>query len=400
MEAGAQLLSTRYRQMRRLIADSGLTEQVRTASTAYGILRDGHVHRLRMNSPVDFLRLGALRPWSKAKLLRLVYDTLRHRRLLRWDNLSEAAVIDEESAAEYCLRRFGREVLEYFVDPLCGSTYEQDPEDMSAVSLLFAVRAVAGAGTFNFEQGTNELPRHLMRRVPVTLNAEVTCVEEEAGGVIVQWTDSEGNTNVTRASACIVAVQGPLTAPLVPGLTIDQKEYLRSIRYAPDTHVCFGLSSPPPGPATYLTIPRQEHKDLAALILDHKKAPGRVLPGKGLLTVYFRAAWAQQHQGLQHADIADEALEALGSVLPRLADHVLEHREMTYVHHWEHALLVAPVGWHRRTRQFVDSLEPRSRIQLAGDYFGLSYTNCALASGERAAEHVGALFEPDGDSAL
>lgn len=124
MEAGAQLLSTRYRQMRRLIADPGPTEQVRTASTAYGVLWDGQVHRLRMNSPV-------------------------------------------ESAAEYCLRRFGREVLEYFVDPLCGSTYEQDPEDMSAVSLLFAVRAVAGAGSRRSDPGPQEgaWPRAAVQRV-------------------------------------------------------------------------------------------------------------------------------------------------------------------------------------------------------------------------------------------
>ncbi|MFB7636802.1 FAD-dependent oxidoreductase [Streptomyces sp. NPDC056149] len=121
---------------------------------------------------------------------------------------------------------------------------------------------------------------------------------------------------------------------------------------------------------------------------DHRISPDCTPTGKGLLSLHLHPTWSRQRLDLDDTTITTDALVALRTALPSLADHVDAHREMTFIHRWQQAVLNRPPGGYKALAAFAQSLDPHSPIQLAGDYLSLTLTNAALATGERAAERI------------
>ncbi|MET8829514.1 NAD(P)/FAD-dependent oxidoreductase [Streptomyces sp. NPDC004610] len=394
IDRGASWLSHNYGPMIQLLEDAGLTSLMLPCSSELGVLREGVIHRLSFVRTSGLLRTGLLGWRSKLKALNLLRDLAAARRSLRWHDMSGAAGIDTESAYDYATRRLDRPLLDYLVEPLCSTQFLAPADEVAAVGAFSIMWGTFGAASFTFDGGVGRLPSlilglPLMRseRTRVELDARVREVRPDGDGVQVTW-ERDGTTRVERGRACVVAVPGPIAAEIVPSLTGDQREFLTGLRYTRDIHVTFGLREPPRETALGVAIPLREHPDLCVALYEHNLGPGRTPEGRGLVSLVFRHHWSAARTALDDDKVIDDSLIAVGEVLPGLAAHIAEHREMAAVQRWDRAVLARPAGGYHALARFTGGLDPQAPIQLAGDYFAYSTTNASLATGEEAARRV------------
>ncbi|MEU0687811.1 protoporphyrinogen/coproporphyrinogen oxidase [Streptomyces uncialis] len=398
IDRGASWLSHNYRPMIELLEETGLASRMLPCSSELGVLRDGRVHRLSFVRPTDLLRTGLLGWRSKLRALRLLRDLAAARPALSWNDMSKAAGIDIESAQEYALRRLDRPLLDHLVEPLCSTQFLAPADEVSAVGVLSIMWGTFGAASFTFDGGVGRLPTLLLglplmrsEQTRVELNARVSDVARDGDGVKVTW-ERDGASSTERGDACVVAVPGPIAAGIVPSLTDDQRTYLTGLRYTSDVHVTFGLREATDETALGVAVPLREHPDLCVVLHEHNLGPGRAPAGHGLVSLIFRDHWSTARITLDDDTVIEDSLTAVNEVLPELAAHIGEQREMAAVQRWDRAVLARPAGGYRDLARFTSSLDPRSPIQLAGDYFAYSTTNASLATGQTAAQRVNALL--------
>jgi len=386
IDTGASVLPRSYRQMLALIADAGLADQVEATSNVMAVLRDGVVHRLDgigLRALVGTKLLG-LR--SKAALATALLDVARCWKDEHWYDLSGAQALDTESVGDFARRRLTPEIADYLIAPICNSLFLTPPDDVAKVALLFCLGAMAGQSFFSSREGVGFLTAGLARQLRVEYSATVEAVEEDRAGVRVHWTRPGEGAHDERACAAVIAVPATQVPGLFDQVTPDQAALLSTRIYSRSIVTSFGLARPPPDePSVWLNVPRQAGiPDLTALILDHNKAPGRVPPGRGMITTYWMRDWSARRWDDDDDRLARDAVAAASKVLPKLGDQV----EMTCVRRWDPCVSVRRPGGYKALRAFMAGLDPASRVQLAGDYFTSISSNGSLASGERAASRV------------
>jgi oxygen-dependent protoporphyrinogen oxidase len=84
------------------------------------LVRDGRVHGLSV-APHGLFTSGYLSPLARLRLLLEPFAP---------------TVEADESIADFVRRRFGREFLDYLIDPLVGGLYAGDPERLSMAAVL------------------------------------------------------------------------------------------------------------------------------------------------------------------------------------------------------------------------------------------------------------------------
>ena len=386
IDTAASILSTGYKQTLALIADAGLAAQVQPTSGVMGVLRDGTVHRLNGLGVSSILGTGLLGVRSKIALLGALRDLARCCKGAHWYDLSGAEAADTESAGAFARRRLTAELAEYLIDPMCHDLFLTASAEVFKLPLLFFLGALAGRSFFNSPSGVGFLTEGLARQLRVECSATVEAVEEHARGVRVHWTRPGEAAHQEGACAAVIALPAVHVPPIYRQLTDEQAAFLNVGIYARSIVVSFGLARPPPGEsAMWLTVPKVAGPpDLAALILEHNKAPGRVPPGRGMVTTFWMRDWSRRRWDDDDAAIARDAVSAAGKVLSTMGDEV----EMTHVRRWDPCVSVRAPGGYKMLRRFVAGLDPSSRVQLAGDYFTSLSTNGSLCSGEWAAVRV------------
>ncbi|MGW6292320.1 protoporphyrinogen/coproporphyrinogen oxidase [Streptomyces sp. NPDC055058] len=286
IDTGAALLPDSYREMRRLIRDAGLTDDVEPSGDIYGFLRNGTVHRFGKNLPLRLLTTGLLSPGSKLRLLRLAADAHSLKDRISFRDLTLVPEADE-SCTGYADRRLNQELFDYLIEPLSTNYYFAPPEELSMTHVYLAATAALGTGYFNSPKGMSFLPRGLAEQLDVRHHSTVHSVEEESDGVVVRYTDHLGGECRESAAGCVIAVPGPLVPGIWPGIPAAMRSYLSRLRYSTCLHVSFGLSERPAEPSTWIFVPRREYPGGLGLCIDHNRAPGRAPRGKGLITLYW-----------------------------------------------------------------------------------------------------------------
>ncbi len=177
----------------------------------------------------------------------------------------------DESLADFCRRRLGREALDRLVGPMVSGIFAGDPETMSLRSCfprihqleveyggLFramlrlarqrraarrsgqAVASASGpAGVLtSFADGLQELPDRLQRVLgnQVQVAAAVTALEPTAGGFQLQLADGRQ----LAAEVVVSAIPAYRLAALVQGFDQGMAALLEQIPYAPLQVACFG----------------------------------------------------------------------------------------------------------------------------------------------------------------
>ena len=381
IERGAQFIASSYRNMRALAAELGIVDLIEPLSdTRNAVLRDGEFVL------TDYEGLGALRRSrdlslpTKLRLLGLAWPLWRNWKRLDFYHPERAARLDTESAAAYAERRFGREAVEYLVEPAFAGTFTVLPEEMSKAFLLSTVATVvSGFRLLSFRGGNGILTRTIADRVPVRLGATVERVDPSDKTVTVQIAGEAA----AEFDAAVVAVPGNTVAQLCGGLTETERHFFSSVRYA-SSIIAFVLAAEAARPPFYgAGMTRREGVRLYGMAVENAKA-GVVPTGKTLFNCAFTEELAAEMM-----DQPDEAVrEALVGELRKLPLQGLETVEEIVVHRWPALVPQFYPGYHKALRRFLRRSEPSPGVFFAGDYLVGPYTEAALTSGLRAANEV------------
>ena len=388
MNRAANILPASYDTIRQLADDVGLDDQISRMDGAIGTLRDGRVRRLRSDHLVgDALRTDLLSWRAKLRAVRLLMDAIRMRKTLSYENLGEARRFDVETAAAYVERRLDPELGEYLVQPMLRALYAGQAERLSKVDFFFAAVNFVGSGFMRYPGGIDFLVNALAERLDVRTGARATLVERAADGVTVHWQE-DGQTRTEHADACVIAVVGSAVPPLYPQLDPEQRRILEEeFEYGTTFNAHFGLSSRPDEPSLIVQVPPSEDRGLCVLTFDHNSSPALVPPGKGMLSTYWLHEWCEER--LNHTD--DQLFEEMYPSVEKVVPDIRKLVETTRIDRWRPAVIRSKPGTYAAVAEFASRIDPRSPVQLAGDYLSASSTNGCAVSGERAADRISAL---------
>ncbi|QWA26735.1 FAD-dependent oxidoreductase (plasmid) [Streptomyces sp. JCM17656] len=386
LDVAASILPTSYREMRALLRDLALTDEVRPTCDLFAFVQGDAIHRLRLHARRDLLatRLFGLR--TKIAMAKIMTDMFRHRRVLDWTDPSRAAALDVENIPAYLRRRrIPTQTLSTFIDSFSMAGSLASSAEVSVINLYFYLHLLAGNGLFNSPEGIQFLPNHLADQLQVELSARVTSVTiENDGPVTVRWQRDGQPQRLERVDGAVIAVPARQATEIYPQFDEDQRQFLLQLRYSRGITVAFGLRRVPAEPAVWLNISTEAHPDLVAVLLEHNKAPGRTPAGHALLSTYWQRDWHERHWNAPDEAIRANALSAVSQFLPGIGDDI----DMCHIERWNPYALAWPPGSFAALRRFLASLDTRSPVQFAGDYFSFLCTNSCLSSGERAAQRL------------
>jgi oxygen-dependent protoporphyrinogen oxidase len=379
-DTGAVGLLGSYTRTKDLAAEIGMSDQFLTLQPIGAIPRDGTLRPLDMSRPIrSFLSTDLYSVQSKLKLLKMVAHVWRLRKKLDYEQVDGLVPFDVETVQEYSLRELNQELYEYLTGVLVRGAWLAPAEEASVIQFLWTAKNFT-PHMFSLIGGMNSLPINLLNGIEVKLNSTILNVDEAEGEVKVTYQDGEGQ-HTKSFDACVIAVPPSKALSVFPQMREGQKQYLQNIEYSRSVNVHFGLSKKPERPELYVMVPKRECADITTIFLDHLKAPDRAPPGKGIISVFLRAEWCRANYETDERKVLDDVIGMLGRYYGDLASTV----EESVVQRWEHCALMVKPGIFSRMSAYYQSIDPNSRVQLAGDFIPFSSVNTAVVSGERAA---------------
>jgi oxygen-dependent protoporphyrinogen oxidase len=380
--------------MRALVDELGLKQQVRPLKTGRGaVLRDG---KFVSSNYAGFRAIWKARDLglrSKLRLPLILNDLRRSRRMLDFYAIEKAAPIDDASAYDWVLRRFGREVLDYLIEPPFASTFTVLPEDLSRAFVLATIHYMfSGFRLSAFHGGNGLLTQTLASTLRVRTGAEVARIAQSADGATVTLAGGES----LAADAVVIATPGNHVARVCDTLARDERGFFEGVRYASSIIVFVMTSTTEADPGVYgVGISRREGVRLYGMAMENPKE-GAVPPGKTMFNCAFSEEYAAELMSKPDGAI----IEALHGELRKLPLRGLDKTEGHAVHRWPELVPQFYPGYIRSLAAFKERRQRSDRIFFAGDYLVGPYTEAALTSGLRAADDVRTRFDAAGSGTV
>lgn len=393
VDRGAQFLSSEYSLILDLLRQLGITDQRCATSQSSAIVRDGTPRSMRIDRPLDSLKLLSLHG-----MLRLAWHTLRFhgkQKELSLSDYSQWAAFDTESAATWSSGHIADEVTEYVVEPMLHGFYFQTPEQTSkALALALTAFGMRRAKTISLRAGLGILPETLAQGLDVMLNTSVQSIETVDG--INGPARVHTSCGTLLARHVILAVPAPVAKKLI-GHAADQSmasllatPYSASINVACVTDALFIL--PKKLVSDYgLLIPRKERATVAAVGIENNKNRGNQVAGQ-LLNLMLSHDAAVRLMSSSDEEIVACAMQSVANYFPSLAAHVTHSR----VYRWPEAEPLSPVGRSTQLQAYRQRCaQALPTTILAGDYMSMPYTEGAAESGYWAAAMVAQRAAPN-----
>jgi protoporphyrinogen/coproporphyrinogen III oxidase len=238
-------------------------------------------------------------------------------RLLREPFVARAPAALEESVAQFVVRRLGRELLDYAIEPFVAGIYAGAPAQLSLpaafprlhaleqrygsliMGQVFGARERAGgkekskhiATSFSFREGMQTLTDALARTVaPVRLGTRATGMRRAQDGAIIVTVTRGGATAERRARAVVLAVPADRAAALVRDFAPDAARALEEIPYAPVASVACGYRRSAVGhplDGFGLLVPQVEKRRILGTLFSSSMFDGRSPADTVLLTTFL-----------------------------------------------------------------------------------------------------------------
>lgn len=391
VECGPNSLLDTHPHLGKLIARLGIEGNKLPANTAAHnrfIVRDGKPIALPV-SPPSFFSSNAFSARAKLRLLR--------------EPFIKSKSNEQESLADFVLRRLGREFLDYAINPFVGGVYAGDPAQLStchAFPKLYALEqeygslikgAIKGAKKrkkraetaskdarmFTFDDGMEVLPKQLAEKLgdAVKLNHPVSGFQPLGNG---KWL-----INHEEYSDILLAIPAHALTQLIAPFDMDLFE---EIYYPPVTSLSLGFNE---NQFVHrlngfgMLIPKVENRYALGALFPSSIFPERAPLGMALLTVFVGGSMAPE-KALQDED------EILANVLKDLEDLLGLTGEPEYkrISVWPQAIPQYVVGYERFLDRMKQIETDHPGIHFAGHYRdGISVANSIL-SGINVAERI------------
>ncbi len=307
MERGAGALALPAPEAQRLVSALGLGERMvrqNAAARRRYLVRGGRAHEL----PGDPGRWLASGLFSLAGRMRLLVEPFI------------AAREGDETVAEFALRRLGREMLDYVVEPVIAGLRAGDPRRLSVSAAMPALKrfetehgsvlmgalrarreasahgcALVARGLFSFADGLGTLPRAIASAMPgrVHLGHRVETVRRSAGGRFRVRVRCGNGASWVAADVVIVALPAYAAAVVLSDLDRDAAHVLAGIAHPPLAVVHLGYGSGAIGhplDGSGMLMPAVEKRGVLGILFSSSLFQGRAPPGHVALTAYVGGA--------------------------------------------------------------------------------------------------------------
>lgn len=403
VDMGAEAVHVSAPGMSALIAELGLSEELIKSNTGMSWLwMQRGLRRLpagvgpsgpRRLRPV--LRSGVM---SIGGLLRAGLEPLVPRRIISGDI----------GVGEYVGQRFGRQVVERFVDPVLGSLHAGDVNklsmraitpELSAIadsrrSVMMSRRGQKSGAPLSFATWNGGLTT-LIERVLVDTDVEVrtsTTVESITALLDGRYKLDVLNDASVEADAVVLAVPAKIAANLVRPLSPSASELLGKVRYASVATVIVAyprdvVEGLPALAGTGLLVPSSRGRLLKAATFISTKWPHMVDPNYVLMRLSCGRANQNEIEKLDDAQLVSRLHRDLVDAIGIAAQPVI-----FYVQRWPEAMPQLEIGHVELVAKVREELSRFNGVMLAGSsYEGLGIAAC-MRSGERAALSCASIF--------
>ena len=383
-DVGAFIYLGSYDDSIELIKEVGLEGQLGKFG-AYGAMpRNGQLRFLDFNKPVrailgtDYLTAG-----SKLKLVKLLVFLFKHWKDLNYHDASGIAAIDNDTVQSYCKREMNDEIYEYIAGVVVRGPWLSNPETTSIGQMLWTMKNFFKPYFYGLDDGMAALPEALAKRLDVRLKSCVSNVADHGSHVDVTWTADDREVT-ERFDACIITTPVQPALAMYPQMPSVQKAFYGNTTYisALDAHLV--LRKRPSNPATYIMVSARENLDLCGVIVDHLKARKRVPDGMGMMTVFSRDEWCKKNMDQPDEVVLDQIYANLKPYYGDLSGEVVDYE----LGRWPVVVPKMPQGRFKQIVAYEKSIDPRARVQLAGDLDPIGGVNAALVSGKKAAQRI------------
>ena len=390
VECGPNSILETHPDIGKLVARLGLNGNKLPANPAANnrfIVRDGKPIALP-TSPPAFIKSKAFSGRAKLRLLREPFITSKSN--------------EQESLADFVVRRLGREFLDYAINPFVSGVYAGDPAKLStchAFPKLYALEqeygslikgAIKGAKKrkqraetaskdarmFTFDDGMDVLPNKLASILgnAVRLDSPVGKIEKTADGWAV---DGEAFTDV------LIAI--PTHAQTRLDVPFDLSAW-NDIDYPAVTSLSLGFginqfSHPLNGFG--MLIPKIENRFSLGALFPASIFPDRAPAGMTLLTVFIGGSQSPERALMAKDEMLVKVLEDLRELLGLGGDPDFARASV-----WPRAIPQYNIGYERFLNHMKNIEQQNKGIHFAGHYRdGISVSNSML-SGMKAAERI------------
>lgn len=386
IDTGASAIANSYTAYLALIAELGLAGEISPAPACVSIVRDGRLHELPLDRPLQLARTPLLSWQAKLRAIRLARDVAvaRLRGRLDYADMSKAWPLDTESAASYAQRVLGQELNDYLVSTITRMMLISDPDRISKVELFSGVANVLTTRISCLRGGQGRLPQLLAQKLAPRYRHTVQKMTRAEAGVELCYRDAQGAEHAERFDAGVISCPLPEAVRICPQEQAILAPLHQGVDYTQCITVTLAMKRQPATRAFLVQMPSAEDRNVALIFLDHKKSSDRAPLGHALLDCHWEASAAKRMMEQTDDAIVQCTLQSVYRVFPELHGHL----EFSHVTRWPRALPCTGVGSYRLIGQFNASIDPASPIQFASDFMSAAGQNAVIESGNRAAARL------------
>ena len=319
----------------------------------------------------------------------------------------------DESLASLVRRRFGQEVLDYFVEPFVSGVYAGNPEQLSSryalrimgelerthgsvlVGAVRQARARRGLEPLtkivSLKNGLEQLPQKLAQQLSNAplLQSRVTKITNNDNGWTLQCEGEFRTQHLTASNVVIAAPSHALDAMIFPVSVSELLRPISDVKYAPVATVSFGYRRDQVRHALDgfgVLIPSAEKRDILGTLFSSSMFPGRAPHDHVLVTCFVGGARAERVP-----TPADAMSSALSEIVPLLG--ITGSPTASHVSVWQRGIPQFAPG-HDSVVQAAAAIETVAPgIIIDGSYrAGVALGECVMngiAAGTRAASLCG-----------
>ena len=388
IDVSATLMGPTYDQVFALIDELGLSDQLEECHGNTATFRDGKMHLLSIDSPnMSLAKTGLISLRSKFTLLKLLWALMKSQKQHNFYNLGTMTGFDNETLYEYCQRSFPDEVYEYILNPMHKFLYLHDGKYGAVIELFWWMHTMGTTAAKSFKYGTSTLVKKLAENIDVRSNHAVKNVRHDGKRAFVTALHN-GETKQYEADVCVVTTQGAITAKIYPeGMTREQHEFIATRRYEKVYTISFCTTRRPLLDVVTIQMPSSQNIDLGVIIFAHKIASTRAPADKGIINAYFMNDWCNRHASMTDAEVMEAARKEIIHLVPEVAD-----LDGYYVQRWDYVAPIHEMGACAKIDKFIKSLDPKSPVQIIGDFMVCPSMNVAVTTANRVAASIASNF--------
>ena len=383
INCGAQFLMDSYPILTSLVARNGLGSNFVHTSQFSGTVKDGKIRKTLPGDPFSPLRSGLL---SFPVWLRFLFRSLplqSRTKSLPMNDYAAWAKDDDEDAEAWSNAYFGQEITDYLVEPIFDGLFFQSPREASkafALSILsiFFYRKTKDLTTI--KGGVAALPECLASQLDIRLNTPV--ISMSAGNTGVELGTENG---LITADRVILATTAPVVNVLYHPSSLIERMLLET-PYSSTVVIAIAMKDSfrlDPGIANIygFMIPQKE-RDVICTIANDAANDIMHSADRNLFVVFLSGEAGRRMIDWNEEDILVSVLKEMEKYFAGVSKDI----RFTKIYRWKDAMTLSPVGRSRNVARYRESLDPETRIYLAGDYAGMPFTEGAAETGKWAAE--------------